>query len=628
MKETERTPPSRFRALILLFGVFLLATLLFRVGGGPESEADHSTFLRDLRAGAIAKVEVDIQGGRVKYERVDGEGVVAQVIFTEALLEEMGEKAGEVRRKPAGFFESVNPIVWMLLSVGLTVLFVFLIFRRMGSAGGDPTSFGQSRAKEITEERPATRFSDVAGLEESKEELAEIVSFLSDPTPFLKVGARPAKGVLLIGPPGCGKTLLARAVAGEAEVPFYYTSGSEFVELFVGVGASRVRSLFKKAMSDGPSLIFLDEIDAVGRQRGAGLGGGHDEREQTLNQILVEMDGFEPHEGLIVIAATNRPDILDPALLRSGRFDRKVLVDFPDKKSRLAILKIHARNKPLAKDVVLEEIAKRTPGFSGADLENVMNEAAVLVARRGGSTLRPADLSEAVERVVMGPERKSLVIREDEKEILAWHEAGHALVSHLLPNGTVHKVTIIPRARALGYVLNLPENDRYIQTRQELLDQMAVALAGRAAERIRFDHLSSGAKDDIRKVTAIARTMVRGLGMSEALGPVDFEGQSEPFLGKELSHPRHFSEASAEAIDKEVGDLVVAAEGRAHELLSAHGSSLERLASILLEKESLDLMEFRELMEGLGVPSGSPPEETESGEEEPAPPSRKRGGGK
>ncbi|MBC8514775.1 ATP-dependent zinc metalloprotease FtsH [bacterium] len=612
-KNETPAPPSRMRSLLILFVVFLLLTLVFKGFGGSKIE-DHSRFLSDLRGGVILSAEVDLANGHIKYETVSEKLIEAQVILTEKLLEELGEKVDSVRQKPPGFLESLNPLVLMFFSVGLTVFLVFLIIRRMGAGGGDPTSFGQSRAKEITEERPATRFDDVAGLKESKEELAEIVSFLKDPTPFSKVGARPAKGVLLIGPPGCGKTLLARAVAGEAEVPFYFTSGSEFVELFVGVGASRVRSLFKKAKEEGSALIFLDEIDAVGRQRGAGLGGGHDEREQTLNQILVEMDGFEPHDGLIVIAATNRPDILDPALLRSGRFDRKVLVDIPDKEARLAILKIHARDKPLSDAVNLDSVAKRTPGFSGADLENVMNEAAVLVARRRGSIIEPPDLSEAVERVSMGPERKSLVIKDEERSILAWHEAGHALVSHVMPNGTVHKVTIIPRARALGYVLNLPEKDQYIQTRQDLLDQMAVALAGRAAEKIKFSHLSSGAKDDIRRVSEIARTMVKSLGMSEKVGPVDFEGKDEPFLGKELTHSRGTSEASAEMIDTEVHDLICAAEKRATDILTSLCEPLERLATILLEKESLDLDEFRDLMEGLGVPAGTPKNDKDDGE--------------
>jgi cell division protease FtsH len=492
----------------------------------------------------------------------------------------------------------------LLIAVVPTMIIIWLLWRMMRSvrSGQDQAmSFGRSRARVTRDmERPQVTFSDVAGAEEAKEELAEIVEFLKEPEKFIRLGARIPKGVLMVGPPGTGKTLMARAVAGEAGVPFFSISGSEFVEMFVGVGASRVRDLFERAKAEAPSIVFIDEIDAVGRHRGAGLGGGHDEREQTLNQILVEMDGFEQGTNVIIIAATNRPDILDPALLRPGRFDRKVTMDNPDVAGRLEILKVHAKGKPLAPDADLQAMAKITSGFSGADLENVINESAILTARRNKKTIGMSELQESMERVVMGPERKTRVISEAEKRSVAYHEAGHAILHHVLEHAhPVHKITIVPRGRAGGYVMSLPENDVFLRSREEFQDFITAAMGGRVAEEIVFNQLTTGASDDLQKATNLARSMVMQLGMSDVLGPRTFgSGHTSVFLGREIGEQRDYSEDVAKQIDEEVKRIVQTSYDRARSILMQHRDKLDELARILIEQETLDRASFEDIMNG------------------------------
>lgn len=492
----------------------------------------------------------------------------------------------------------------LLIAVVPTLVIIWLLWRMMRSVrtGQDQAmSFGRSRARVTRDmERPQVTFSDVAGAEEAKEELAEIVEFLKEPEKFIRLGARIPKGVLMVGPPGTGKTLMARAVAGEAGVPFFSISGSEFVEMFVGVGASRVRDLFERAKAEAPSIIFVDEIDAVGRHRGAGLGGGHDEREQTLNQILVEMDGFETGTNVIIIAATNRPDILDPALLRPGRFDRKVTMDNPDIKGRLDILKVHAKGKPLAGDADLQSIAKITPGFSGADLENLVNEAAILTARRNKKTIGMSELQESMERVVMGPERKTRVISPAEKRQIAYHEAGHAILHHLLDHANpVHKVTIVPRGRAGGYVMSLPEDDVFLKSKEQFEDEIVAVMGGRAAEEIIFNQFTTGASSDLQHATIRARSMVTQFGMSNLLGPRTFgSGNSSVFLGREIGEQRDYSEEAAEQIDAEVKNIVETAYNRAKTILTENHVKLDMVANILIEQETLDRSQFEEVMDG------------------------------
>ncbi|GIL09411.1 MAG: ATP-dependent zinc metalloprotease FtsH [Chloroflexota bacterium] len=490
----------------------------------------------------------------------------------------------------------------LMIGIVPTIIIVWLLWRMMRSvrSGQDQAmSFGRSRARVTRDmERPQVTFSDVAGAEEAKEELAEIVEFLKEPEKFIRLGARIPKGVLMVGPPGTGKTLMARAVAGEAGVPFFSISGSEFVEMFVGVGASRVRDLFERAKAEAPAIIFVDEIDAVGRHRGAGLGGSHDEREQTLNQILVEMDGFDTDTNVIVVAATNRPDILDPALLRPGRFDRKVTMDNPDVQGRLDILKVHAKGKPLAADVDLPSMAKITSGFSGADLENLINEAAILTARRNKKAIGMSELQESMERVVMGPERKTRVISEKEKKVIAYHEAGHAILHHMLEHAqAVHKVTIVPRGRAGGYVMSLPEDDVFLRSREEFEDYIAAAMGGRAAEEVIFNRLTTGASNDLQQATSMARSMVMQFGMSDLLGPRTFgSGSGSLFLGREMFDQRDYSEQAAEQIDDEVKRIVETAYNRAKAILVDNLDKLHRLAGVLTEQETLDRPAFEELM--------------------------------
>src|SRR5450432_1736387 len=473
----------------------------------------------------------------------------------------------------------------ILLLVGLMIFFL----TQMQGGGSRVMNFGKSKAKLISKDTPKTMFADVAGADEAIEELQEIKEFLENPAKFQAIGAKIPKGVLLYGPPGTGKTLLARAVAGEAGVPFYSISGSDFVEMFVGVGASRVRDLFEQAKANAPAIVFVDEIDAVGRHRGAGFGGGHDEREQTLNQLLVELDGFDTKGGVIVIAATNRPDILDPALLRPGRFDRQIVVAQPDLAGRKGILRVHARGKPIAPDADLDIIARRTPGFTGADLANVINEAALLTARTGGKQIHMAALEEAIDRVMSGPQRKSVLLSESERKLIAYHEGGHALVGHAMPHADpVHKVTIIPRGRALGYTMALPTEDKFLTTRAEMQDQLAMLLGGRTAEELIFHEPTSGAANDIDKATQIARAMVTEYGMSERLGARKFgTGDGEPFLGREMSHSRDYSEEIASAIDEEVRRLIESAHDQAWEILVQYRDVLDNLVLQLMEYETL-----------------------------------------
>jgi cell division protease FtsH len=491
---------------------------------------------------------------------------------------------------------------WLIMLLPMILIFGFFIFIMRQAGGGGQNramQFGRSRAKKMEEaDRPTVTFEDVAGADEAKQELAEVVEFLREPQKFASLGARIPKGVLMVGSPGTGKTLLAKAVAGEAGVPFFSISGSEFVEMFVGVGASRVRDLFEQAKKSAPCIIFIDEIDAVGRHRGAGMGGGNDEREQTLNQILVEMDGFDSDTTVIVVAATNRPDILDPALLRPGRFDRKVVVDRPDRHGREQILQVHARGKPLASDVDLGVIARQTPGMVGADLENLLNEAAILAARRNRRSISMDDIVESIERVMAGPARKSRILSEGERRIVAYHEAGHALVMAMLPHtDAVGKISLVSRGQALGYVLPLPEEDRTLHSRAEFEDQLAGRLGGRVAEEVVFGEITTGAADDLEKATRLAKAMVTRFGMSDLLGPLQLsQGDTNPFLGMDLGERRHHSEAVAKSIDREVRRIIETAYSRAKEIIQAHQDKLELLAETLLEKEVLDKQEFEELL--------------------------------
>jgi cell division protease FtsH len=488
---------------------------------------------------------------------------------------------------PSG--NTVLGVIFNAVPYVLIALFFFFMISQMQGGGSRVMNFGKSKAKLITKDTPKTTFADVAGADEAIEELQEIKEFLQNPGKFQAIGAKIPKGVLLYGPPGTGKTLLARAVAGEAGVPFYSISGSDFVEMFVGVGASRVRDLFEQAKANAPAIVFVDEIDAVGRHRGAGFGGGHDEREQTLNQLLVELDGFDVKGGVIVIAATNRPDILDPALLRPGRFDRQIVVAQPDLAGRKGILRVHARGKPFAPDVDLDVIARRTAGFTGADLANVINEGALLTARHNGSQISMAALEESIDRVMAGPERKSVLLSEKERKLIAYHEGGHALVGHALPNADpVHKITIIPRGRALGYTASAPQEDKFLVTRSEMMDQLAMLLGGRTAEELVFHEPTTGAANDIEKASQIARGMVTEYGMSERLGARKFgTGDGEPFLGREMSHTRDYSEEIASTIDEEVRRLIEAAHDEAWEILVAYREVLDDLVLQLMDKETL-----------------------------------------
>jgi len=598
---------------IVLSAFAVLLAIQFLAPSDGYDEVKTSTLTSYIDDGKVKEIEFngadfEIQATLDEGTREDGDKVVAQYIDgeQEALLALVKEQAD------AGTIESYNSTVPQPSFLGsllatllpfalIILLFIFLMNQAQGGGGRGVMQFAKSKAKLITKDMPKTTFSDVAGCEEAIEELGEIKEFLTDPAKFQAVGAKIPKGVLLYGPPGTGKTLLARAVAGEAGVPFYSISGSDFVEMFVGVGASRVRDLFEQAKENPPAIVFIDEIDAVGRHRGAGMGGGHDEREQTLNQLLVEMDGFDVRGGVILIAATNRPDVLDPALLRPGRFDRQVQVDAPDLNGRHQILKVHSRGKPIAQDIDLLSIARRTPGFTGADLANVLNEAALLTARGNAKMITDEALDEAIDRVIAGPQRRTRLMSEREKLITAYHEGGHALVAAALP-GTdpVHKVTILPRGRALGYTMVLPDRDKYSQTRSEMLDSLAYMLGGMAAEALIFHDVTSGAGNDIEKATGLARAMVTQYGMTERLGAVKLgDSNSEPFLGRDMGHTRNYSEETAAKVDDEIKALLGHAHQEAFEILHENRDVLDALVLALLDKETLDKGEIAEIFEPL-----------------------------
>jgi cell division protease FtsH len=571
---------------------------LFNQPQTPKFKLTYTEFLAKVKSGEVMSVK--IQGPKIAGRLISDQMFSTYAPDDPQLVDTLVKNNVQVEAQPqeeAPWYMTIF-VSWfpMLLLIGVWIFFM----RQMQGGGGKAMSFGRSRAKMVTQEETKVTFEDVAGVDEAKEELSEVVDFLSNPKKFTRLGGRIPKGVLLVGPPGTGKTLLARAVAGEAGVPFFSISGSDFVEMFVGVGAARVRDLFIQGKKNAPCLIFIDEIDAVGRQRGAGLGGGHDEREQTLNALLVEMDGFESNEGVILIAATNRPDVLDPALLRPGRFDRQVVVPSPDLKGRKRILEVHSRNVPLSDEVDLEVLARGTPGFSGADLENLVNEAALGAAKSDQDQVYMRDFEEAKDKVLMGKERRSLILSDEEKKTTAYHEGGHTLVAKLLP-GTdpVHKVSIIPRGRALGVTMQLPEDDRHGYSRTYLQNNMAVLLAGRVAEEIVLGQVTTGAGNDIERATKTARKMVREWGMSEKLGPISMtEGEGEVFLGRDMMSHKNYSEQTAQIIDSEIKRIVTQGHAKAKKLLEENLDTLHRLAEALLERETLTGKEVDLIMEG------------------------------
>ena len=589
-----------YRNLSLWLVIGLVMVFLFNLFNKPQKaiqEIPYSDFLNYVKKGDI--VSVVIQKDRLKGNFVNHTSVrtVAPARDTDMipLLKKKGVTI-QVKPKEDTPWYLTLLVSWfpMLLLIGVWIFFM----RQMQTGGGRAMSFGRSRAKLITDQKTKVTFDDVAGIEEAKEELEEIIAFLKDPKKFTRLGGRIPKGVLLVGPPGTGKTLLARAIAGEAEVPFFSISGSDFVEMFVGVGASRVRDLFVQAKKHAPCIIFIDELDAVGRQRGAGLGGGHDEREQTLNQLLVEMDGFESNEGVVLVSATNRPDVLDSALLRPGRFDRQIVVPVPDVAGREKILKVHIHGVPLGTDVDLRIIARGTPGFSGADLENLINEAALLAARENKETVDMLDFEKAKDKVLMGAERKSMIISDEEKRVTAYHEAGHTLVAKLLP-GTdpIHKVTIIPRGLALGLTQQLPENERHSYPKSYLLNNLAILMGGRVAEELILDEFTTGAGNDIEKASSLARRMVCEWGMSSHLGPITFgKKEEQPFLGRDFGHVKDYSEDTAKRIDQEIMEMVNYSYRRASSVIQKNIDCLHAIASALLEKESLDARSIDEIM--------------------------------
>ena len=589
---------TMLRGLVIWLLVGMLMILLFNLMNTPQktdAEIKFSEFLGSLELGQVQ--EVIIKDNDILGRMKDGKKFTTYTADYPDLVPMLREKGVEITAKPPDqnpwyvtFFFSWGPIIFLVL------VWVFFM-RQMQGGGNKAMSFGKSKARLFSKQEAKITFKDVAGIEEAKEEVQEIIDFLRDPQKFSKLGGKMPKGVLLIGSPGTGKTLLGRAIAGEADVPFYSISGSDFVEMFVGVGASRVRDLFEQAKKSAPCIVFIDEIDAVGRHRGAGLGGGHDEREQTLNQLLVEMDGFEGTEGVIILAATNRPDVLDPALLRPGRFDRQVIVPPPDVKGREAILKVHIKDIPVEDTVALSKIARGTPGFSGADLANLVNEAALLAARKDKNSVSMNDFEEAKDKVMMGAARKSMIINDDEKKNTAFHEAGHVLMAVLTP-GTdpIHKVTIIPRGRALGVTQQLPEDDRYTHSKTYLIKTLGVLMGGRVAEELALDHMTTGAGNDIERATDLARKMVTEWGMSEKLGPLTFGKKEEQiFLGREIGHHKDYSEKVAEEIDDEIRTIVTSAYETAKVLIHDNLDKLEKLATTLLERETMDAREIFEL---------------------------------
>jgi cell division protease FtsH len=590
---------NAYRSLFVWLFIGVIIILLFNLLSYPKKTEDEmifSEFMTRLEAGQVA--EVTIKGTVINGQMKDGKKFKTFAIEDPELVKTLRAQNVKIMVKP----EEQNPWYWNLFFSWGPIIFLVIIWiffmRQMQTGGNKALSFGKARAKLVSEKSVKITFADVAGIEEAKAEVQEIIDFLKDPNKFQKLGGKIPKGVLLVGAPGTGKTLLARAIAGEAGVPFFSISGSDFVEMFVGVGASRVRDLFDQAKKNAPCIIFIDEIDAVGRHRGAGLGGGHDEREQTLNQLLVEMDGFESNQGVIIIAATNRPDVLDPALLRPGRFDRQVIVPQPDVKGRLEILRVHTRNIPIDENVNLEEIARGTPGFSGADLQNLVNEAALLAARKAKIKVERSDFESAKDKVLMGVERKSMIISDTEKKNTAYHEAGHALVAKLTP-GTdpLHKVSIIPRGRALGVTQQLPIDDKYTYSKEYLLNALTVLLGGRAAEEIALNHMTTGAGNDLERATELARKMVTEWGMSDKLGPLTFGKKDEQiFLGREIARHKDYSEKTAIDIDEETKKIVIDAYNRAKNLLSENKDLLGALAQTLLEKETMDATEIDTLI--------------------------------
>ena len=636
-RNSTRNILTSMMALAMLFMLF--HALSGALGGGQVKELTQSELMTEIADGKIAEMDVQIGSGvynvKGKYKtgttRSEQTNFVAlfqggsetatqftsRVLGNDSTLKLLTETATQQGVKMKTLAES-NMALWanllpMLLLMGMMGFFLYNMFQSGAGGGGmrGAMNFGKSRSKDISKQKVKVRFSDVAGAEEEKQELVEVVEFLKDPKRFTKLGARIPAGVLLEGPPGTGKTLLAKAVAGEAGVPFFTMSGSEFVEMFVGVGASRVRDLFENAKKNAPAIIFIDEIDAVGRQRGAGLGGGHDEREQTLNQLLVEMDGFEGNEGVIVIAATNRSDVLDPALLRPGRFDRQILVGNPDVKGREQILQVHARNKKLETEVDLKVVAQQTPGFSGAELENLLNEAALVAARFNHKAITQADIAEAHDRVIAGPAKKDRVISEQQRRTVAYHEAGHTIIGMVLSDArVVHKVTIVPRGRAGGYAVMLPREDAYIVTRKELYDQMVGLLGGRAAEEIVFNTQSTGASNDFQQATKIARSMVTEYGMSDRLGPVQYEGNHTVFVGRDYGQKPAYSDQVAYEIDNEVRQLLNQAHEEAHRIINEHREQLNLIAEKLLEVETLEAAQIESLFK-----TGKMPEQVAKSQE-------------
>ena len=613
-------PRNNFVYLLIIVAIGAIIFTALRGSATPTQDQPLSQVAALITQGKVSSISVT--GDDVKAIRTDGDVVTTRKDSASDLptqlkalgvSEEAWAKVNYTVERPAEWGTWLSTLSFLLPGL-LVVGLIYFMFRQAQGTNNQAMSFGKSRARMFTGEHPTVTFEDVAGAEEAKHDLQEVVEFLKEPEKFVSLGARIPKGVLLVGHPGTGKTLLAKAVSGEAGVPFFSISGSEFVEMFVGVGASRVRDLFDQAKRHSPCIVFVDEIDAVGRHRGAGLGGSHDEREQTLNQILVEMDGFDTDTNVIVVAATNRPDILDPALMRPGRFDRRVVLDRPDMKGREEIFKVHVKGKPLSDDIDLSVLAKSTPGFVGADIENMVNEAAILAARRNKKVIAMNDFEEAMEKVMLGPERKSRVIRPKEKQITAYHEAGHAVVMRALPNSDpVRKVTIIPRGFAAGLTWSMPEDDNSHMTRAKLKDMLAGILGGRAAEEIVFNEITTGASNDLEKVTEIARSMVTRWGMSEKLGPLVYGKKEElVFLGKELSEQRDYSEAIAQEIDAEVQRIVAEAHETALAALNANRERLDRVAEILIEVESLDQAEFEAVWNGEQLPpkrdqSNTPP---------------------
>ena len=608
--------PKKGRAMRSIFVYLLIIAMVagmayFYKDVQPDPEVrsvDFSRFIEELEAGKIKKLRMDYSSLNVVGELEDESYMSAYAPSTMELMLISEQYAFPQMKDGQMEMESIKPSSWdwlfnllpTLLMIGFMVFFWMSFMGNGGGGGKGVMNFGKSRARMVREEdMKRVTFADVAGLDEEKEELSEIVDFLKNPKKYVKLGARIPKGVLLVGPPGTGKTYLSKACAGEAGVPFFSISGSDFVEMFVGVGASRVRDLFDQAKKNAPCLVFIDEIDAVGRRRGAGIGGGNDEREQTLNQLLVEMDGFGVNEGIIILAATNRPDVLDPAILRPGRFDRQVVIGVPDVKGREAIFKVHSRNKPLSEEVNAEILARRTPGFTPADIENLMNEAALLTARRNGKMIHMAEIEEAITRVIAGPQKKSRVISDPERRLTAFHEAGHAVVAACLPNtDPVHQVTILPRGRAGGFTMILPKEDRYYVTKTDMEEQLIHLLGGRVAEKLVLGDISTGASNDLERATAIARDMVSRYGMTDAIGPVNFSNGDEVFLGRDYGTRQNYSEELAAKIDAEMRRILDEAFSRAEELLKEHLDQLTIVAEALLEVETLDGAQFQGLFEG------------------------------